>query len=1162
MADTFTTTIFETTYKDDFKDSDNYHRILFNSGRALQARELTQMQTIIQAEIERFGTNIFKEGGKVSGGNITLNTVEFIKLATGALPSDPSTVVGQTFTDTDGIKVKILRATEATGSDPDTIFVEYIDTLSGTAGANQVRCANGGTLTHSLGTLDPITIASSAATGEGLEASIAKGSFYVQGHFVFAKAQTVVVAKYSRTPSLDLGFKLVQDIVKETDDEDLYDNQGAAPNVAAPGAHRYRITLTLATRDSLAASDNFVFLCRISNGRVGSQVTPDNSYNVIRDVMARRTKEESGDYIVKEYTAKFDPLNDSNLSLDVTGGVAYVDGYRISTPSEDITVPKSQTTQEVVGDTVIPVYGNYVLFDSNYNLPELNAKSLIYDGTLDSAGAAPNTIGTARIRHYEEDAADHRAYLYDVQMRSGSNFANAKAIGAGSQEYISIKLESGRALAKSTLDNTLLFPLSRQRPSTIAYTASNDIAVQKKYTVTTNGSGVLASNQAISGGDTFTSSSSWVATRTDGKMDTLAFNISLGSPSGTEFNITSGADNSQQYDIYALQTLKGPTNFSAKSKSLAAAEKLTLSMTNDLDSDGFGTKFLSLRKADIYKVEEISLNSEGGTDISNFFNVDNGQRDNFYGIGRLVKKSGVSLPVGNAFVKFRHFTHSTSGSHFDVTSYPTGDSVGYAGIPNHTLQTGETVNLRDQLDFRPVSGILADSAGVMQFTFDSAGGGSQIVPLLPVNGQSFDVNATYYLKRADTLTLSSADNDKGSLPRGALKYIQGVPSFNPQLPLVPDGSLPIYNFFLNGFTLNESDLSSEILEHKRFTMSDIQRLEERIEDLEELTTLSLLENSTENLTVVDSAGLERTKSGFLADPFNDYSFADFTRSEYRAAIEELNGTMRPYVVANEIRLLYDSATSTTQRGPSAVSGELLTLPIDSNFTYIDQSLATETENINPFAVLTGKGVLQLSPSSDTYIERRRAPEIIVDGGTIVNTRTVRIAFGAQDTENKSDRSEPFGGRESPGGNDGGGSSGGGSCFAIGTLLLLANGVLRAIENIDIGDILMEGGRVRTLIIGDGTTEDWYMYGSTKLTGSHTVYENGEWKRVCESEKAVRSTPEKRIYTLINEEHRVVAADGTIFGDYDEVDNRDIEPQLLEMMNKENVPNAVRKVEAA
>ena len=68
MPKTFSESVFSSTYKDDFIDSDNYHRILFNSGRALQARELTQLQTIIQEEIARFGRNIFKEGASVNPG--------------------------------------------------------------------------------------------------------------------------------------------------------------------------------------------------------------------------------------------------------------------------------------------------------------------------------------------------------------------------------------------------------------------------------------------------------------------------------------------------------------------------------------------------------------------------------------------------------------------------------------------------------------------------------------------------------------------------------------------------------------------------------------------------------------------------------------------------------------------------------------------------------------------------------------------------------------------------------------------------------------------------------------------------------------------------------------------------------------------------------------
>ena len=54
-----------TPYYDDYDETKNFYRVLFKPGRAVQARELTQMQTLIQGQIERFGKNIFKEGVRI-----------------------------------------------------------------------------------------------------------------------------------------------------------------------------------------------------------------------------------------------------------------------------------------------------------------------------------------------------------------------------------------------------------------------------------------------------------------------------------------------------------------------------------------------------------------------------------------------------------------------------------------------------------------------------------------------------------------------------------------------------------------------------------------------------------------------------------------------------------------------------------------------------------------------------------------------------------------------------------------------------------------------------------------------------------------------------------------------------------------------------------------
>ena len=55
-------------YYDDYDTTDNFHRVLFRPGFAVQARELTQLQSILQNQIEKFGTHMFKEGAMVIPG--------------------------------------------------------------------------------------------------------------------------------------------------------------------------------------------------------------------------------------------------------------------------------------------------------------------------------------------------------------------------------------------------------------------------------------------------------------------------------------------------------------------------------------------------------------------------------------------------------------------------------------------------------------------------------------------------------------------------------------------------------------------------------------------------------------------------------------------------------------------------------------------------------------------------------------------------------------------------------------------------------------------------------------------------------------------------------------------------------------------------------------
>ena len=83
-------------YYDDFDETKDYHRILYRPGLAVQGRELTQMQTILQNQIDRFGESIYKEGSVIKSTQdlslLTLLKLEIMTLQVQALQQTISSI--------------------------------------------------------------------------------------------------------------------------------------------------------------------------------------------------------------------------------------------------------------------------------------------------------------------------------------------------------------------------------------------------------------------------------------------------------------------------------------------------------------------------------------------------------------------------------------------------------------------------------------------------------------------------------------------------------------------------------------------------------------------------------------------------------------------------------------------------------------------------------------------------------------------------------------------------------------------------------------------------------------------------------------------------------------------------------------------------------------
>jgi len=948
MAKVYTEQSFPSTYKDDFADSDNYHRILFNSGRALQARELTQLQTIIQSEVARFGRNIFKEGAAVNPGGPTLNpNYEFIKLNTSVntLPTDFTTIIGNEFTgSSSGVKVRVLEVVaEGDSSNPATLYVEYTGSGSTGENATPIRVSAGEDLFDGSETLtvqNTNTVAD-PCVGKGTQFSNAGGDFFVRGHFVFANPQSIIISKYTSNPTTVVGFTVTEDIVTVDDDDALYDNQGATPNRSSPGADRYRIKLNL-VEEANASTDNFVFYSKVISGKIVEQVTGTDGFNKINDLLATRTKEESGNYIVRPFDIDFDTDSENaKLEFNVSAGNAYVEGYRSNRNSSYFgTITKPRDTSLITNEVVGIDYGNYMILSSLKGDLGVGtfAKVNLSESTTNPAASI---IGTARVRYVEEDGANFRASLFNIVMNSGQVFRDVKTIGTSTTNVgvADLSQNGGQANLRETLKEGLVFKLPKSRPRTIT---DIDFEVQRIISDTSTGTTCTLDALTVTG-ETYVNTSQWIITRADGQVVTGA----TFSGSGTTSVTISGLPSNQNIKIYAKVNKAQP---SIRTKQLIENATITGTLKNVA-----GTTFLNLGKADVKSITEIKVTNSSGRDITDEFSFDNGQRPNYYGPGRVVRNSSSSIS-GTIYVKFDYYQHNV-GDVFAVNSY--SGQVPYSEIPSLVKPSRDVTPLRDAIDFRPST---PDSG--LDFSVSGA-----VINELPTSGDIFQGDVDYYLPRADKIVLKQSEGVDGE---AQIIHIQGESGFTRPMPETPEGTLPLFELNLNAYGTNKDDLGLRILKYKRFTMQDINRIEEKLDNLKEHVSLSFLEVATDSMMVLDSSGIARTKSGIFADNFKNYDLTDTLDRSTSSGIVAAVGMMTCQTNKEGIDLVYNSSKSSNV----VKKGDNIYLSYTHELA-VKQNKISGTENVNPFAVVTGRGKITLSPASDWWLETRMAPDNII-----------------------------------------------------------------------------------------------------------------------------------------------------------------------------------------
>ena len=452
-------------YYDDFDSGKNFHRVLFKPGYPVQSRELSNLQSILQDQVEKFGSHFFKEGSPVNRGETFYDSQYYaVKIKSSVSGIDVSLyldkLVGKTIKGQDsqvkGVVRKILTASDS-DDNVNTIYVKYIQGNSEfefQPFSDSEALITEDAITYGNTTIPPEDIFAECidfdATSIGSAYSIGEGIYFIRGHFVNVPAQEIILDQYTNTPNYRIGLEIIEELVTAKQDNSLFDNAKGFSNFAAPGADRLKISTKLTKKRVDDFDDkNFIELERIRNGLIIDRRNPRSEFNLLEDYFAKRTFEESGNYSLQDYKLEVqNSLNngiDSNgifssdertqddnipsedlLTLKISSGTSYVEGYKIDTRRSFIDLKKPRETTELK-ETLIPFeMGNLIRVNNVTGTPlvgidnssYLNLQNQRKDSTTSATGT---TIGQARVysftsnQTYEDASSSWNLYLFDIQ---------------------------------------------------------------------------------------------------------------------------------------------------------------------------------------------------------------------------------------------------------------------------------------------------------------------------------------------------------------------------------------------------------------------------------------------------------------------------------------------------------------------------------------------------------------------------------------------------------------------------------------------------------------------------------------------------------------------------------------------------------------------------
>lgn len=990
-------------YYDDYSDDKKFLRILYKPGVAVQARELTQSQTILQTQIQRFGDNIFKDGSIVTESQVVLNPTKFIRISniTGYAGVALSNFDGLTAAVSGKNTIKVIDFVDSlSGSNSDNtqilLYSEYLGGATGFAIGDTLQANYLGTTIYATvtgGTATPNYYAGAPtilpAFGNASVVGIDSGVRYIKGYFVNHDAQKITpyntvgsgATAYRIFNSLNSTIKLdvTNTIVTATDDNSLNDPAFGSYNYAAPGGDRYRLDLTL-NHLPLSATADYT-LINIKNGEATYKVNYPE-YNVLADTLARRTYDESGNYTVDDFpiTVVDDPDDETKLNVVVGKGKAYIFGYEfINFSNQSLPINKARTLKTTSSAQDIPtVIGNGVNVTFNGSLTHAYLSSINFNGGplfflgSGTAGDPCNTpVGTARIGRLNIMSSGATSVnVYDYSISPGFTSGSPKKMYfpgyTGPNQHLFTFTDSP-IVVSNTNYNQLVFPVSNDVSAYAVFGLNQQqFIVQKSFvkTIPTPGS------YSIYTSDFGFPTETWNEFNSINDVKLLSVtgapvSISLASFGANNREITFTPGSTGAITIFAninVNETSAPLDFLRTKTSTEQTANLNMRVT------GIEEYAYLNGVVDVYSIVSITGQFGAGsqTAMTNYFDLDTGQKDHIYDWSRLVlKKDYFGQGVTAVSATFKKFARSGTDGPFIMDSYGSTSGLGISGykeIPVYSFaaRSGKTVSLAGCYDFRPDRTTPSGFTGT-DFPQNYGATGS----LSQINDVVINASWNYYLPRTDKLVLTK---DKEFV------IVTGAETEQAPSPEDSSNAMTLGTVFMNPFTKAATDTIKSIVKNRRYTMKDIGNVEKRVERLEYYTTLSLSEKDAKNLEIQDANGLNKFKNGIFVDDFVSRSNSNYTNVDHLCAIDPERKEARPRFLTKYVDL---GLTGNIPSGLTSSPEGIITL----NYTigsFVSQPLASKSVNVNPYNVTNFVGSLVLSPESDDWVDTTRRPDVLIN----------------------------------------------------------------------------------------------------------------------------------------------------------------------------------------